>query len=241
MSAGVGVVHGKAAVSRGDRGKVGGWSEGSARRNAEWLQTVRYGELGNRRAWAYTFTVREAPAAGDWRLLVRRLQARLDRMGVVRRHWVVEWTARGVPHLHMALWFRQGLADVMGPVAAWRELAAEWEAGEGGQRVEAVRGAKAWAQYCGRHGSRGLRHYQRCRGNLPIGWEDGGAGRVWGFRGEWPVGEVVVYRMSAAEWYVLRRRFRRWARVRRRRGGVWRGWMAWDCQFLLRGLSTEAV
>jgi len=86
------------------RGEVVGWSAGAVRRHTSWLRSVDTTQLDGIGA-AATLTMLECPpTSDDWRRLLKVLQQRLRRAGLLRWHWVVEWQRRGVPHLHLAIY-----------------------------------------------------------------------------------------------------------------------------------------
>jgi hypothetical protein len=105
------------------RGCVEGWSAGAVRRHTAWLRSVDTKQLDGQGV-AVTLTVRECPPmSDDWTRLVKVLQQRLRRAGLLRWHWVVEWQRRGVPHLHLAVyaasewvppgWGKSPITDIM--------------------------------------------------------------------------------------------------------------------------------
>ncbi|WP_420371837.1 rolling circle replication-associated protein [Nocardioides cynanchi] len=86
------------------RGEVTGWSAGTVRRHTAWLRSVDTTQLDGIGA-AVTLTLLDCPPTSeDWTRLVKVLQQRLRRAGLLRWHWVVEWQRRGVPHLHLAVY-----------------------------------------------------------------------------------------------------------------------------------------
>ena len=219
-------------VGRGSgsaRGVVGGWSRASARRNVEFLQSVREPEGS---VWCYTLTVRDLPSSSEWRRRMVNLRQHLRDVGVLAWHWIVEWQRRGVPHVHLVV--RLGGQMPSEIVDYW--LKVNSGATRGAQHCKSVREWGGWAKYVGKHGARGVGHYQRA-GN-PWGAES--TGRMWGYGGGWEFGPIEVLRLGREAWYGLRRRYGRWC-GRRVRSGAYAGFNAWGCKFLLRGLVTEGV
>jgi len=121
---------------------------------------------------------------------------------------VIEWQARGTPHLHAAVYFAEPLANPARLAYEWMIVAAEYDAGAQGQDVKAITGSMGWLKYLAKHASRGAAHYQR-QGH-PEGWEK--TGRLWGHTGQWPIVEpLVLDRLNNAEFYRARRILRKWA------------------------------
>ena len=131
-------------------------------------------------------------------------------MGVSMYHWVTEWQKRGVPHLHGMFYFDREL-----DVAFYNQLKIHWlecalnVTGHlpaiNCQTVKPVHEAVGWVQYLGKHGSRGLHHYQRA--NKPTSWEK--TGRMWGKGGNWPI-RTSEGEISLPHFHKLRRLTRRW-------------------------------
>ena len=76
------------------------------------------------------------------------------------------------------------------------------------QVVNAIYDQVGWGQYCAKHAARGVQHYQRSPENIPAEWK-GKTGRMWGYRGEWPVEARVKLHLEGKEgdggWYAYRR------------------------------------
>ena len=193
---------------RAPRGEVVGWSKSAARRNLAFLRSIRVDGLTGH-AYTLTLTLRDCPPdAAAWHRCRRAFIKRLERMGMVRMHWVTEWQTRGVPHLHGMVYFsepqsRRALID------HWLAVAAPYRAGIKGQDVKDVSNVLGWCKYLAKHASRGYQHYQRAAGNIPKGWEK--TGRVWGYLGDWPIQEPTRYNFSEAAFFRLRRVLRGWA------------------------------
>lgn len=205
------------------RGDVSGWSVGACRRNTEFLMSVRDGDLTGAGV-ALTLTLRDCPpTSDDWHRLRKSWVERMRRAGMVRLHWVTEWQRRGVPHLHVAIWFadayRQGDA-----INAWVDLAQPYGAGHRGQHGAIIEGAVGWFQYVSKHAARGVRHYQRAGENMPAGWQEK-TGRVWGKSGDWPVAEKRRINLQDQDgdggWFAYRRMVRSWRIADARAGREW--------------------
>lgn len=85
------------------RSRRGFWGRGMRQAMSSW----RCRWVWSRRSWA--LTLRHCPpTSDDWTRLVKVLQQRLRRAGLLRWHWVVEWQRRGVPHLHLAVYAQEG-------------------------------------------------------------------------------------------------------------------------------------
>lgn len=192
------------------RGEIKGWTRGASRRLVAFLWSIHPDQLGDD-GWAVTLTTGSDPNnAVQWHASRRRLIRKLERAGMTRYHWVVEWTAKGRPHLHMAV-YMPGLAS--GTIlAAWLTIADEmgWDASVFGQHIVRIDGARGWLEYLAKHASRGVEHYQRQ--GMPDGWEK--SGRLWGKGGEWPVEESEDWDIDDATFAQYRRMVRRYQRSR---------------------------
>ncbi|HMF58840.1 MAG TPA: hypothetical protein VK595_00630 [Vicinamibacterales bacterium] len=186
----------------GKRGKVNGWSASAARRNLAFLWSVNPDEMFGD-GWAVTLTVAEAPDTADEWTAARAtwLQACRD-AGVTRYHWVTEWTKRGVPHTHAAV-YGENPAMVGALLLAWLRIADArgWVVNTRGQHIVPIGGLSGWLQYVSKHASRGVRHYQH--EGAPEGWEK--TGRLWGYGGDWPIEEPEVLELSSHQYVVFRR------------------------------------
>lgn len=198
---------------RGLRGEVGGWSVSSTRSNTRFLYSVIPDELTGQ-GWALSLTVKTCPPShAEWHKARRAFLKRLERMGLIRGHWLTEWQRRGVPHLHCAIWLpsdceRQKQHDAVRE--AWLAVATVWGAQSGAQHVAPITNSKGWFKYLSKHASRGLGHYQRAKGGIPKGWRS--TGRMWGYVGSWePVRmEVVQFQVCWPGWFAYRRIVRRY-------------------------------
>lgn len=208
-----GVAPGRNDHMRMKRGQVEGWSLGAARRNSEFLMSVREDQLTGAGV-ATTLTLRDCPATSrEWHAVRKALIERLRRAGMVRLHWVTEWQRRGVPHLHMALWWPDQY-DMLTAIDAWLDLTADrYGAGRAGQHARPIDGAIGWFQYLAKHAVRGVKHYQRSGDNIPAGWQEK-TGRVWGYSGDWPLAKPRKFGLQDQHgdggWFHLRRMVRSW-------------------------------
>lgn len=202
------------------RGTVGGWSEGATRRNTQFLYSVKESELDGT-GFAVTLTLRDCPPDSDiWHKLRRQWEKRMLRAGMIRMHWVTEWQRRGVPHLHVAIWWPEEMLSKHGGqrlrekmIGDWVMLASAYRAGYRGQDASRITGAVGWFQYVSKHAARGVKHYQRCTENIPEAWQLK-TGRMWGKVGEWPVAEKLVFHLEEQQgdggWFAYRRLIRSW-------------------------------
>jgi len=194
------------------RGTVNGWSAAAVRRHTAWLYSVNGPELDGR-GFAATLTMRDIPESSEaFHRAVQLLLLRLKRWGAVRVHWVVEWTARKRPHLHLAIYFpvdwecAHDLVATERIVGSWLAVASDWGAARPGQHVKPIVGALGWLQYLSKHAARGAAHYQRQ--GKPAGWEK--TGRLWGHTGEWPADPPMRFGISTAAYWRYRRLIRSW-------------------------------
>lgn len=209
------------------RGEIMGWTVGAVRRHTTWLYSVETEALDGF-GWAPTLTLRDCPSTADeWaRLRKTYLQALRDSGLLVRGHWVVEWQARKVPHLHLAVY----LSEDIGQSAAWLLFVGTWlrltealGSGPGGQHLAPIIDATGWEKYLSKHAARGVAHYQR--EGKPPGWDR--AGRLWGHVGDWPTPEPIEGPVTPDEFYRYRRLLRSWRVARAReafaagKGSAW--------------------
>jgi hypothetical protein len=201
------------------RGDIKGWTAATARRQRDWLGTVDAEALSGF-GYAVTLTMRETPAsAEEFHRLRRMWLKRVERMGATRVHWVVEWQARGTPHLHCAVYFTDAQPHEGALVAVeWLLVSQAFGVSLRSQDVKPIAGALGWLKYLAKHASRGAMHYQR-RGH-PEGWDK--SGRMWGHTGVWPVVEPVEYAIANSQFYRVRRIARSWAIAEARKAGDWR-------------------
>nr|CRY96686.1 hypothetical protein [uncultured prokaryote] len=207
---------GKNDHMRTPRGESGGWSKSSTRNNTRFLYSVDERALTGH-GFALSLTLRECPpTSDDWHKIRRGFEWRMRRMGMVRMHWLTEWQRRGVPHMHAAIWFDEGLAQ-RDPFAVltirqhWLAVAGLYGAGEKGQNIAHITDAMGWFKYLAKHAVRGLNHYQRSADNIPEGWTK--TGRMWGKLGDWPIAPVRKFYLDDEGHFKARRVIRGYARA----------------------------
>lgn len=195
---------------RAKRDVIRGWSAHAARRHIRWLYSVNVDGLDGFGV-ALTLTVRDCPPTA--RDFTRTRDAFLTRLrrhdaGLVRFHWVTEWQARGVPHVHAAVYFGRELSILERSqlLASWCDVASQYGAGFGSQHAAAIDGPVGWLKYLAKHAARGVRHYQRQ--TPPAGWDS--TGRLWGHGGSWPAEEPLTFSMTDQAFYRYRRLLRSW-------------------------------
>lgn len=196
---------------RSPRGVVVGWSAAAARRQRVWAWSIESGALTGY-GYALTLTMLHTPEnAVELHKLRLAYEKRLARMGSIRTHWVIEWQARGTPHIHAAVYFTEKLSprDRLMLSGNWIAVAGHrYGAERYAQDVKDIDGPLGWLQYLAKHATRGIAHYQR-HGH-PEGWDK--TGRLWGHGGAWPeVEPVQLDGLSNPEFYRLRRLMRKWA------------------------------
>lgn len=205
-----------------DRTKCVGWSVSAIRRNRLFLYSVDESRLDGV-GFAFTGTVKVCPPTHeDWKKRREAFFDRIRRAGMIRAHWVTEWQKRGIPHLHMAVWFPEheviawAAARSLDPekaaeafrlflVLQWLEVMEPYGAKAEGQHVTPIYDVVGWNQYVSKHAARGLSHYQRNPANIPEGWRHIGTGRMWGKLGDWPIIEPAEVELSMSEFHAFRR------------------------------------
>ena len=202
------------------RGNAQGWSVGSARRNDHFLQSIHFEQLTGE-PWAITLTIPSAdagkgdlPDSREFHNVLQAVLKRVKALGAVRWHWVIEMTSKKTPHIHMSVWlaesseeFELKLRQSWGRIALRHGLLVS-------QRAQCVKkmSSSGWAQYCSKHGARGVKHYQREREALPEGWRDR-PGRMWGYGGDWPspaARQPVRRELGRKAFWRYRRLVRQW-------------------------------
>lgn len=171
------------------RGNAKGWTEAVARRNQDFLMSVDGPALvgqGEPYAVSLTFGRDEFVSPDALRDARQSFFKRLRRMGLIRLHWLVEFQGDGTPHLHMLLYL-PGAGQEGAIRGHWLDVAGWSGTRASGQHVVSVNHLRGWKQYLGKHGIRGVRHYQR---QMPKGWEE--PGRMWGKLGDWPTWTVEL-------------------------------------------------
>lgn len=205
---------------RAPRGDIRGWTAATARRQRNWLWTVDPESLDGH-GYAVTLTVRDTPeTAADFDRLRRAYLKRLARMGAVRTHWVIEWQARGTPHIHAAVYAREELTREQRNmlVGHWLAVSGDYASELSGQDMKRIDGPLGWLKYLAKHASRGAAHYQRS--GHPDGWDK--TGRLWGHTGDWPTVEPIeLADLSNPEFWRVRRLMRAWSIADARKAGDW--------------------
>lgn len=209
---------GNARPPKNQRGSVRGWSESAARRNVNFLYSVQTDRLDGH-GYAVTLTLRDCPeTAVDFHAARRAWIRRVERLGMIRVHWVMEWQRRGVPHLHAAVYMREPLpGQGVELVTPWLDIATKrgWVAGFSAQDVKPISGAVGWLQYLSKHAGRSKSHYQRQ--GMPEGWET--SGRVWGHAGDWPTTSYAPITLGGRETARFRRLMDAYLRAKARAEG----------------------
>lgn len=194
--------------ARAPRGVTRGWTATATRSNRKFLWCVRCQDLGPN-GHSFTLTVRECPPTAEaWATLRRSFVKRLERLGLVRLHWLTEWQRRGVPHLHGCVW----LPPEVPPFAIvhhWLAVAEPYGASHRGQNTKPITDATGWLKYLAKHADRGVYNYQRAADSIPAGWS-ASTGRMWGHVGEWPLTAPQKLTIDLSGLYALRRIAQRW-------------------------------
>lgn len=200
--------NGESMHERAKRDTIQGWSNGAVRRHTKWLKSIPVGELTGF-GYAVTLTVRDCPAsASEFHKLRRAYLMRIDRMGAIRMHWIIEWQRRGVPHMHTAIYFTRQLtmAEQTALRQHWVTLCEDLGALLGSQYVTPISGPTGWLKYLSKHAGRGAAHYQRQ--GKPAGWET--TGRLWGHTGQWNEREAMRFELPREDYFRYRRLVRSW-------------------------------
>lgn len=202
-----------AMPTKHERGEVKGWSDASARRNAEFLQSVIYDDLPGI-AMAFTGTIKHCPENSDlWHTMVNNFIKRLKRQGMILHHYVTEWQRRGIPHLHGMLFFES--ASPNGKILplvvqeAWLAVSAPYGATNRGIHMAPMTDRLGWAKYEAKHAARGVKYYQRNQEFIPLAWQ-GKTGRVWGKSRGWPVQKPIRLVADDSVFWCHRRILRSW-------------------------------
>lgn len=134
---------------------------------------------------------------------------RMARKGLIRLHWVTEFTKKQRPHLHIAAFFDGSDLDAPDQVARhWIEIAGQYRPRPVGQLAKPMSDAAGWFGYVAKHASRGVDHYQRGADDLPPSWQS--SGRLWGTSGPWETSSEALT-LSFEAFHRLRRLTRSWA------------------------------
>lgn len=193
--------------TRAKRGDCEGWTYSSTRSNTRFLYSIEESGLTGT-GFALTLTLKHCPEThDDWHKMRRAFIKRIERLGLVRSHWLTEWQRRGVPHLHAAIWLDCS-PDEFGVykkliMGAWLAVAGKYEPSSRSQHVAPIADAVGWFKYLSKHASRGLHHYQRSPDGIPDGWRK--TGRMWGHTGDWPIRESVSFELDNQAWAAFRR------------------------------------
>jgi len=195
---------------RAKRSIVGGWSKKSARSQRNWFYSQNIlGLTGS--GYSFTLTVKKCPqSAEDFHGYLRSLLKRLDRMGAVRSHWLIEWQRRQVPHLHGCVYFSEDSVSPGQVISHWCDITDHLGSLSFGQDIKPIYDELGWLGYLAKHGARGVSHYQRMNKNIPEGWKK--TGRMWGYTGKWPQEEPMRFEIDQRGYFVWRRVSRAWAK-----------------------------
>lgn len=201
---------------RTKRGSTCGWTLRASKGNRRFLWSVISDRLGPG-GHAVTLTVRHCPPSPEhWAKLRNAWLRRLERSGLVRIHWVTEWQRRGVPHMHCAIWLPPGLS-IVSVLRWWCDIATDYAPVLPAQHHRPISGPVGWFEYLAKHSARSARNYQRSGACAPRAWAK--SGRVWGYRGDWPLSEPALFELSGPAYFAYRRQLLRWqiscARCRR--------------------------
>lgn len=192
------------------RGKITGWTQPQVNRMEKFLWSVPRDERLTGYGYAITLTLRDCPeSAADFHRLRVAWIKRAQRSGLVRLHWVIEWTERKIPHLHLAGYWSEKLSPEMQHDTLkqwWKEIASDYGVGFQGQTVKHVTNISGWFEYLTKHSGRGVAHYQRA--GIPHGWES--SGRLWGYIGDWPVEPEIEATISKDARVLYRRYLNTW-------------------------------
>lgn len=207
------------------RGTVNGLTQGSARRCKAFLMSIDTSKLTGIPI-TFTLTLKDCPAsAKDWNKLKDEFFKRLRKMGLIRLHYVTEWTKRSIPHLHGMGFFEPFYTrseNICGtwtkfncPISqyyiedVWCDVAAGYGALLQGQDSRQEKGSVnvAWFKYMSKHASRSASHYQREKKSIPKAWEV--TGKMWGKIGkDWPT-HSERHEVEGWAFHHLRRQVRR--------------------------------
>lgn len=211
----------------GKRGTIGGWTAQSSRRNMRFLWSIDTDRLTGT-GYSFTLTVPVCPdTPRDWADWCATYWKRLEAVGAIRIHWVIEWQRRGCPHLHGSIYFAESadLTDIENFVIfqwVYRNPFSSASLMAPQQRCMRIYDAVGWGQYVAKHAARGVKHYQRSPENIPEHWQ-GKTGRIWGSRGDWPATAPLRIEMQDKRgdggWYVYRRLARAYAVAKARSTG----------------------
>lgn len=217
------------------RTKNRGWTLGVSRRNAQFLQSVDFENVPGR-PYAITLTL---PVREMERVTPESLHRYIDRWlkfmrarGLMDFHWVIEFTAAHMPHVHVTAW----LADTYtvwsakerrysvvrnddaivtaNAITKWLDIVKHdgIHASSRSQDIKPIEiddGPAGWLAYVAKHTQRGVKHYQRALDSMPDGWRQE-PGRMWGHSRTMPVVEPVRIPMSNRAFHQFRREVKKW-------------------------------
>lgn len=215
-----------------DRKANRGWTMAVARRNAQFLQRIDFGKIEGR-PYAITLT---APVDAMSLITPDMMHRWIDTMlkylrrrGLIHFHWVIEFTANHMPHIHMTVWMA-AKCDIWNPYRRCHEIrendlatvtaytimkwlnithAEDINTSSRSQDVQNVDGNEAWLAYVAKHTQRGVRHYQRALNSMPENWKDT-PGAMWGHSRDIPIIADAIYPMSMRAFHQFRREIRKW-------------------------------
>ncbi len=122
----------------------------------------------------FSLTVSSCPCDSvEWRKTRRAFIRRLERGGLLRLHWVVEWQRRGVPHLHGVAFFEGFQTESKCHefiLNQWLAVTKKYNSEVFGQHIKPVTDAVGWFKYVAKHLSRSAKHYQRASFSIPESW-----------------------------------------------------------------------
>ena len=194
---------------RAKRSAVVGWSQKSARSQRNWFYSQNISGLSGV-GYSYTLTVKDCPETSEQFHSHRTaLLKRLDRLGAIRSHWLIEWQRRQVPHLHGCVYFSDSDVDSRSIIRSWCDITRGVRSASIGQNVKPIYDELGWLGYLAKHGARGVSHYQRLNSNIPEGWKK--TGRMWGYTGQWPTDDPMRFEIDRDGYFVWRRVSRSWA------------------------------
>ena len=186
------------------RSAIAGWTEGAARRNRQFLQSIDLEQVTGH-GFFYTLTLRDLPpSSADWGRMIKAWLCWLRDHGVARFHWVIEFQRRGVPHLHVVAYWDTA-DDPLAPFLAvdhWLKLSAPYGSLPIGQSVVHCDQRVELLRYMAKHSARSVEHYQRRRGDMPEGWQT--TGRLWGASRSWPT-STEAFEVNERAFWLLRR------------------------------------
>lgn len=218
-----------------------GWTMGVARRNAQFLQRIDFDRMPGV-PYSLTFTV---PVAAMSRVTPEAMHRWIDSMlkylgrrGMLGFHWVIEFTASHMPHIHMTVWldaeyeiwnrhtkcYERRVNDLgevtMNAVGQWLALthAAGIRTMGSAQDVQRLDGHSAWLAYVAKHTQRGVAHYQRALSSMPVNWVTK-PGAMWGHSRGIPLADEIHVPMDMRSFHRFRRAVRQWCCARAARVG----------------------